>query len=257
MVSNNFLLFAFLGEGGDELACLNSVGSGGTQFTGSAFKAKESLLMMWEKVQQLCLYAWERWFQPGTRVASLWKLRQALLQEPSNEKISTEEKMLVGEMMRIRESLLAKSGVVQSCSSCAKGCPLPHGRWDGGFCCSGHTDDIFNPVEVAFLRASGAQPIDFQPPASEHAGCAFRGPTSCSLQPKHRPNLCLYYICDDLSHELASKGRWDDVDHLAQQLRDALEQFARLREERLLAQEVTEWEKESKRTSNSNQTLRD
>ena len=139
---------------------------------------------------------------------------------------------LASELRRLRRALAAEleHADVQSCHGCARGHPLPAGRWAGGHCCGGNTLEIFSATEVAALKLAGTTPRDWKPPRDEHAGCAFRGHDGCSLPPEDRPTICLRYICLELREELKSRGQ-QPVFELAAALRDAQERFAALEDD--------------------------
>lgn len=150
------------------------------------------------------------------------------------------------ELRRLREELSRAIGAVQSCRGCARGYPLPHGRWDGGHCCGARTRDLFNDDELAALRLGGTRPRDLplpdpaqQPWQAESCGCAFRGATGCSLRPADRPNLCVRYVCPELSRELHARGDLDAIEALGAAVEATYLRFVKARAERLEAQE---WE---------------
>ena len=66
------------------------------------------------------------------------------------------------------------------------------------------------------------------PPDDDHAGCAFRGATGCSLEPEQRPNICVRYVCLELRAELIEKPEWRRVSELGAALRDEYARFERL-----------------------------
>lgn len=101
---------------------------------------------------------------------------------------------------------------------------MPHGRWSGGHCCGGRTEEIFTDAELSALRLSGTTPARLTlPPPSDHAGCAFRGPERCSLEPEDRPVICAAYICRDLEAELRGRGVFGPIKALRAELRAAFE----------------------------------
>lgn len=109
---------------------------------------------------------------------------------------------------------------IQSCRGCARHHPLPEGRWPGGHCCGGKTLNIFSPEEVAALKMGGTRARDWRAPQSDHAGCVFRGPTGCSLEPEDRPSICLRYLCLELREELRAEPEWEGVSRIGAELRD-------------------------------------
>jgi hypothetical protein len=146
------------------------------------------------------------------------------------ERAPTEEEVeAAGELRRLRLALSAALAGVEACGGCARGHPLPAGRWDGGHCCSGRTEEIFTDDEVAALRLAGTSPSHLVPPRSAHAGCAFRGPDGCSLDAEHRPSLCVRYLCRGLERELYARGDLAPIKALSAELGRALVRFVRLR----------------------------
>ncbi len=121
---------------------------------------------------------------------------------------------------------------VRSCASCATGCVYPHGAFAGGACCGTETHRVFSDEEVAALAAGGTRPRHLTVPAGEHAGCAFRGPSGCSLRAADRPNACIRYVCYELSRELYAAGRLEEVENLAETIQRAFEDLSALREAR-------------------------
>lgn len=142
--------------------------------------------------------------QPQTRVDEIVELRRRLRAAPLE--VPAAEAELAQRMRELRLRLSALVGEVQACRTCAIGHPPPHGHFQGGHCCGLRTEDAFNDDELAALKLAGTTPADLRPPMpSDHAGCSFRGPTGCSLQVPDRPNLCLRYLCPDLTRELARR----------------------------------------------------
>lgn len=129
---------------------------------------------------------------------------------------------MADELRALRREMADAIGEVHACRGCAKGHPAPAGRWDGGHCCGGDTFRVFTGDEVAALKWAGTSAADLRPPAGEHAGCAFRGPTGCSLSPEHRPTICLRYVCIELRGELRRDPRWRRISELS---RAMLERF--------------------------------
>ena len=144
-------------------------------------------------------------------------------------KASDEELTLARELHRLRGELMEALGDVQACAGCARGRSLPHGRWSGGHCCGGRTEDLFTDDELAALRLTGTTVTRLTPPRSDHAGCAFRGPDGCSLEVADRPNLCVRFLCRELEGELSRRGDLADVKKIARDLGDAFARFSRAR----------------------------
>jgi hypothetical protein len=145
--------------------------------------------------------------------------------EPATEEMIA----LAAELRRLREALVAALGEVSSCARCARGHPLPHGRWNGGHCCGTRTENVFTDDEVAALRLAGTTPARLVPPGGPHAGCAFRGPEGCSLAVADRPDICVRYLCRELEDELRARGDLRAVKAIASQLASGLSRFSALR----------------------------
>lgn len=144
---------------------------------------------------------------------------------------------MASRLRALREELTASFGEVRSCASCARGLPAPAGRFEGGHCCSGATDDVFSDVEVAALSTGGTRGRDLRAPRSDHAGCAFRGDSGCTLAVRDRPNLCVRFACRSLSRELFEGGALPRVEALTEEMEAAFARFSALRAERLLDEE--------------------
>lgn len=132
---------------------------------------------------------------------------------------------LAEELRHLRRKMAEALHEVRACRGCAAGHPHPEGRWAGGHCCGGQTLRIFSAPEVAALKLGGTEPADWTPPHDDHAGCAFRGPTGCSLAPEDRPSICLRYICLELRAELLAREGGREVLAVAAKLRDTMERF--------------------------------
>lgn len=151
---------------------------------------------------------------PRTRADDLAKLRARLAVQPSRREVTPEVIALAEELRSLRREMADALGEVRACHGCAKGHPAPAGRWEGGHCCGGDTFRVFTGDEVAALKWAGTSAADLRPPAGDQAGCAFRGPTGCSLAPEHRPTICLRYVCMELRAELRSDPRWRRISEL-------------------------------------------
>jgi hypothetical protein len=151
-------------------------------------------------------------------------IRQARAQ--SRTESGEELRTLAAELRELKPKVLQAFDGVQACRSCARGRPAPHGRWDGGFCCGGRTEGVFDDDEIAALAIAGTRPRDLQPPDGDHAGCAFRGPTGCSLEPVDRPALCVRFACRELEAELRATGRWSEVRALTRRLEETMRRFS-------------------------------
>jgi len=132
-------------------------------------------------------------------------------------------------MRDLRARLIEALGSVESCGSCAKGHPLPFGRWDGGHCCGSRTEVLFSDDELAALKLAGTTARELRPPTTELAGCAFRGASGCSLDPRDRPTLCVRYLCRDLEREIASRPDKRHIREIQAELSGCFSRFAELR----------------------------
>ena len=124
----------------------------------------------------------DRMRHPKSRADEVLAVRRRLVAQPAASQVSEEQIALAGELRRLREELSAALGGVASCSGCARGHSLPHGRWNGGQCCGGSTENIFTDDELGALRLSGTTPARLAPPHADHSGgcgrCSGFGSTS-------------------------------------------------------------------------------
>jgi hypothetical protein len=171
----------------------------------------------------------DRLRHPRSRADEVLAVRRRLVAQPAAAEVTDEELALALDLRRLREELSAALAGVSACGTCARGHALPHGRWNGGQCCGGHTEGVFTDNELASLRLSGTTPGRLAPPRSEHAGCAFRGPAGCSLEVADRPNLCVRYVCRELEGELRERGSIGTVKAIARQLGQTFDRFARVK----------------------------
>lgn len=178
----------------------------------------------------------DRLRHPRSRADDAADLRRRLAAARA-EDASAEEREIAAELRRLREALAAAFSEVASCSGCARGHPLPHGRWHGGHCCGGPTRGVFTDDEVAALALGGTAPLDMVLPSGDHAGCAFRGPEGCALAPADRPNICTRYVCRELEGELRERGDLRAIKAAASALGKAFERFRKARDARLAAAE--------------------
>jgi hypothetical protein len=154
--------------------------------------------------------------QPRSRADELLALRRRA--RVAARGATAGERQLALELRALRQELAALAGTLRSCATCARGCPPPGGHWDGGHCCSGETTELFGDDELAALMLGGTTLSDLRPPVADHAGCAFRGPTGCTLAVVDRPNLCVVYLCRDATREVHARGVLDEVERLAARL---------------------------------------
>lgn len=170
---------------------------------------------------------------PRHRAEELTRVRRRLSAQPRPDQVGPLEVQLSARLRLLREAVSAATGVVAACAGCAHGSELPNGRWDGGFCCGGKTPELFSDDELAALRLAGTRPADLRCPSSDIAGCVFRGPDGCTLEPRHRPNQCVSHICHDLVQELHSKGRLEAVEDLREALDATFQHFVKVRTARI------------------------
>lgn len=172
---------------------------------------------------------------PSSRVKEVVQLRSELRALPHrSQQVSRIELERARELRQLRAELSATLTDVESCKSCARGYPEPHGFWDGGNCCGATTRALFDETELATLRLAGTTAGALDPPSGPHAGCAFRGETGCSLDAVDRPNICVRYVCRDLARELHTRGLLDRIDELRDAIGAAYKAFTEAREARLL-----------------------
>lgn len=171
---------------------------------------------------------------PRAVARELIDLRRSMARVPHDERLSQAEITLAREMLDLRLAMEIHLAGVQSCSTCARGCPPPRGIFDGGDCCSSPTYKLFSPEEVVALWATGTRPRHLRSRATVPAGCIFRGPLGCSLPARHRPNACTGYICPELGRELHARGDLDHAEALSGELKAGMITFEILRRERLL-----------------------
>jgi hypothetical protein len=172
----------------------------------------------------------DRMRYPRTRADELAALRVRFAAQPSARHVTPELRELGAKLRQLRAEMAATLGHVEACSGCAKGHPEPSGHWQGGHCCGGRTLDIFSQAEVAALKVGGTRGSSLTPPAGDHAGCVFRGPRGCSLDPVDRPTICVRFVCLELRAELRERDDWRRLAELGNALRDTFARFTALRE---------------------------
>jgi hypothetical protein len=171
----------------------------------------------------------ERLFRKrDSRDEELATLRARFSSQPSAREAGAEAVAVAARLLELRAAMSRAFAHVDACSSCAKKRPEPHGHWQGGACCGSRTLDLFSKNEVASLKLAGVRARDLVPPKGDHAGCAFRGETGCSLEPEQRPNICVRYICLELREELLDKPEWREISKLGAELRDEYARFESL-----------------------------
>lgn len=167
----------------------------------------------------------DRLRHPRSRADELARLRARFQAQPSARDATEGQRELALRMRALRLELSAAVGRVDACSGCARGHPHPSGRWDGGHCCGGRTLDIWSAAETFALKLGGTSATKLEAPRGDHAGCAFRGATGCSLLPADRPSICLKYVCVDLRTELRARDDWGRIAALARELDAAMKAF--------------------------------
>jgi hypothetical protein len=168
----------------------------------------------------------KRWRSPRSRTLAVDAVRRRMARAAKTPS-SAEAVALAEELRELRPRVLEAFAAVRACSGCGRGRPEPHGHWQGGFCCGGRTEGVFDEDEVAALALAGTRAHDLQAPSGEHAGCAFRGPTGCSLDAQDRPNLCVRFTCRELEAELRASGDWARVRALTRQLDQTFARFVK------------------------------
>jgi hypothetical protein len=159
----------------------------------------------------------DRLRHPRSRADELSALRARFRAQPSRREASPERVAAAERLraLRIEMARATEAAAPASCSTCAKGHPLPHGHWSGGHCCGGRTLDVWTAAECASLKLAGTDASSLEPPPGDHAGCTFRGERGCSLAPEDRPSICLRYVCLDLRAELKRTGVWPEIARIA------------------------------------------
>lgn len=163
-----------------------------------------------------------------SRAAEVRDVRSRLMKQAGPNLAPESERDVAIALRRLREELAAAFCGVKSCRECVRPRSVD---WPGGHCCSGRTRDIFTDHELSALALSGTTPRQLRPPHSRQVGCAFRGPRGCSLEPAHRPCLCLRYACRELESELEQTADGPRIKQLRTELRLGFEQLVRLRTE--------------------------
>jgi hypothetical protein len=169
--------------------------------------------------------------QPRSRAGELIELRRRVRAELAASP-SADEVRLAAEIRTRKLAVTAALTDVRSCRSCARGAPLPRGRYDGGDCCAGVTNDLFDDRELAALVHAGTRVADLTPPRDDHAGCTFRGAHGCSLELEHRPARCVHYVCNTLRRELHGRGQLDEIESRLAALSTAMGEFTAAHKER-------------------------
>jgi hypothetical protein len=167
-----------------------------------------------------------RWRTPPSRVREVDAVR-ARITAAADRGATDEARALARELRELKPQVLRALRDVRACGGCGRGRSLPHGRWDGGFCCGGRTEGVFDEDESAALALGGTRPRDLRVPAGDHAGCAFRGAQGCSLAAEDRPSLCVRFLCRELEGELRASGAWTQVRALTRALETTYARFVK------------------------------
>lgn len=149
----------------------------------------------------------DRWRYRPSRAAALAALRSRYRAAAARIRAPQATRLAI-RLRQLRETVAAELQGTEACAGCARRCTLgPPPAWEGGLCCSGETSALFTTDELAALRAAGTRLKDLRPPRTLHDGCIFRAEHGCTLAPADRPNLCVRFLCRDLSRELAARGK--------------------------------------------------
>ncbi len=170
--------------------------------------------------------------QPADRARELVALHARLRAELAAT-VEAYERELAEAVLAQKREVSAQLAAVTSCRTCATGQPRPVGHYDGGACCSGNTPDLFDDNELAALVHAGTRVADLTPPRTEHAGCAFRGATGCTLALAHRPARCVHYVCTTLRRELHSRHQLDAIEQSLAELDRRMQAFRTVHQARL------------------------
>jgi hypothetical protein len=168
--------------------------------------------------------------EPRSRADEMTTLRARFRAQPSARAAGAEAVASARRLRELRVEMSRALSGVEACASCARGRPEPNGHFAGGSCCGARTFDLFTPAEVASLKLAGISARALDPPRGDHAGCAFRAASGCSLSPEHRPNICVRYVCLELRAELREKPEWARIAELGAALRDEFRRFEALLE---------------------------
>lgn len=170
--------------------------------------------------------------QPASRAGELIELRRRLREEITSRP-DAEEYVLARAVKEQKLKISASLHGVRSCSSCATGAPFPRGHFDGGDCCAGVTNDLFDDNELGMLAHAGTQASDLVAPRTDHAGCAFRAATGCTLEVTHRPARCVHYVCTTLRREVHARAELDQLEGSLAELDQRVQRFRAVREARV------------------------
>lgn len=177
-------------------------------------------------------YLLDRLCGPRSRADELLALRRRLTEQDACKTAGETEKRLARRLCELREQLAARLGQVEACARCGE---TPTTLWRGGQCCSARTHELFSDPELTALRLTGTKPSDLTHACGEHAGCAFREPTGCSLPVRNRPSVCVGYACRELLVELRRRGDAAVIARLQDELQGVFQRFLSERAARLEA----------------------
>ncbi|MBK9037214.1 MAG: hypothetical protein IPL61_39230 [Myxococcales bacterium] len=172
--------------------------------------------------------------QPASRADEVVAVRRRLREERARP-IDDDERALALELRARKLAVAAEVEAIAGCRTCAAGAPWPRGGYDGGDCCAGVTEELFEDREIAALAHAGTRPRDLVPPpgADGHAGCAFRGARGCTLAVAHRPGRCVYYLCTAARRELHARGQLAAVETKLADLSRAMLDFVTVHQARV------------------------
>ncbi|MFK7987585.1 MAG: hypothetical protein AB8I08_16315 [Sandaracinaceae bacterium] len=140
------------------------------------------------------------------RAADLMRLRARFTAQPSPREAPRSVVEAAARLGALKRALAEAYADVRRCASCAEGCAAPSGAYAGGRCCGTETLTVFTQDEVRLLKLAGRRAPCEAAGYADNAGCAFRGPRGCVLEPEDRPVRCLVYECEELAAELDATG---------------------------------------------------
>jgi len=162
------------------------------------------------------------------RVTKLGRLLARFEAQPGRHFVGARARGMAERVARLKRELTEAIGEVRACAGCAEGCVTPSGYFEGGRCCGTSTLEVFSQGEVRAIKLAGvAAPREPAAGGADEAGCLFRGPTGCSVEPEARPTKCLVYVCAELRIELEDTPRFERIQGLRQELDDAFAELER------------------------------
>jgi len=169
--------------------------------------------------------------QPASRATELIELRKRTRAEIAAA-VDPDELALARDVLAQKLRVAGAITTARSCGGCAVKQPFPTGHFAGGACCAGVTGVLFDDDELGALVHAGTRPDDLVAPVTDHAGCAFRGPTGCTLAVTHRPARCVHYFCETLRGELHARGALDALERELGELDRSMQRYRAARRAR-------------------------